>query len=223
MSRDVVATLPSTTYSFAGCGCNELFRIAHLGSRERVSCQFARAAGEFETAIDQWRAKEPLRDEHPPRRDQSVSENSSDAPHRKSTAKTWMHEHEHGERERRPEPADLHKVDIEDVLLQRKVARREFRRMRLRVCRVRRSARGGRYSADYAAHEQSCGVNGDEQRFEAGREEGRASCAGGGRSDGAPWHAGGYGRGAVLGDGGIGVFAASCHCCRLCCVVVNEV
>jgi len=87
-----------------------------------------------------------------------------------------MEDQEHGEGEGRPEPAELHKVDVEDILLLRKVAGREFGRVRLRSCAVGCAARGGGEYAENGAEEEGQGVDGDEERLEARGEEGRARC-----------------------------------------------
>lgn len=129
-----------------------------------------------------------------------------------------MHEHKHAEGKRRPEPPDLDKIHIKHVLLEREVAGRELRRVALRIGAVRRSARRGRERADDAAHKQGRGVDGDEEGFEAGGEEGRSARAGGERLhsaagfNGAGGHTSGYGGGVVRGDSRVGVFAAGGHC-----------
>ena len=86
MARDVVSAFPGSADGFAGCGSNVFARVGHVFARIRVAKQFALAACEPETAVDDWGAEEPLRDEDPPQRHHRVSENCPDPAYAQSRA-----------------------------------------------------------------------------------------------------------------------------------------
>jgi hypothetical protein len=205
VSGDIVSALPRAAHSLARRTCNKLPRIAHILSLFRIPQSLALSAREAEHGIDQRRPKEPLRDKHPVRRDREVSYHCVDPALRHALPETRVEHEEDYERQRRPEPPDFDEVDVEDILLLGEVAGREFGWVRLRDGGVGRGAGAGRERAEDAAEQEGERVDGDELRFEAGREEGRAAVRGERRADGAGGHAAREGHRAV--DCGLG-FAA---------------
>lgn len=85
-----------------------------------------------------------------------------------------MRKYEQEECKRRPEPANLDKVEIEHITLFRKVARRFARGVRLCVWEVGGVAGRGVEGAEDGAEEECAGVDCEEDCFERCWEEGRA-------------------------------------------------
>ncbi|GAB1319990.1 hypothetical protein MFIFM68171_10200 [Madurella fahalii] len=119
---------------------------------ERV---LALAAGEAEAAVDDGRAEEPLRDKHPPRRDQRPADSRASPSPTAGQRGVGQDEGEEGGRDPRPPALDEEHVD--QVVLARKVRRRQPRVLRVRLPRrvVRRRPRLGRHQReDGPEHQQ---------------------------------------------------------------------
>lgn len=135
-----MSALPRPANSLARRSRQELSRIAHILPRFRILQPLTLSPSEAEHGINQWRPKRPLRNEHPPGRNNTIPHDGIDPPPAHPIAKAGMKHQKHGEGERGPEPSDFDEVDVEHILLLRKVRGRELGDVRLRDGRVGRAS-----------------------------------------------------------------------------------
>ena len=135
MTTDIVSALPLPASKLAG-------RVREMPSgtrREAVRGRdLAHAARKAEATIDERGPKEPLRCREPAERHPDVAERGLESSRfeRGVERRTegWMRHDEGQHGGGGPEPADLHKVEVEDVAFAGKIRGREVRWVRLRCC-----------------------------------------------------------------------------------------
>ena len=126
MSRDIMPTAPISACRPARRGREKLL-LARGAGRHGLVGDFTPASCEPESAVDDGRAEAPLRDEHPPTRDESPARRSLGG--RPAVAERRMCCDEGKEGRRDPQPPALDEDDVEQVVLAREVRWR----MRLHV------------------------------------------------------------------------------------------
>jgi hypothetical protein len=177
VTTDVMATSPRTTGDLAGSVSEDFSGIAHLVLLVVVDGvvgvdDLALAAGQSKAAVDDGWAEEPLGDCAPDGCHSGIADDGANTASGEGRleARTQgaVGEAEEEEGASDPDPADLDKVDVEDIGLESKVRGCDGRRVGLEVAAVRRVARLAVQNAEQGSQHQREGVDGQQDALEEG-------------------------------------------------------
>ena len=174
MPTDIMTALPAPSHRFTRRMRRHTFRRLQVYSL--LPDNLALAAREHEATVNERGAEEPLCDSSPDGRDEQVAHDGAQATRRDHRPQRWaqtaVRDYEQAECDRDPDPADLDKVNVEDVAFARKVGRGLRGWVRLQVGAVGRvSGRGGE-DAEEGPEEEGQGVDREKGSFEGSGEEG---------------------------------------------------
>lgn len=180
VSRDVVAALPLPPSRLTGHGRQHLLDRTSSFHANLSLRQLAFAAGPPKTAIDNRRAKEPLRDKEPPSRNRQPPDPGADPPRQDDRGRRLaggLHEQGEDKGKGDPSPAALDEDDVEDVVLAGKVARDDAGVLvvRLRDVVVCGGADVGRDDGEDCAEDEDCGEDAEGDALEGRGEVWRVS------------------------------------------------
>lgn len=177
MATDIMAASPRATSNLAGSMSQDFSGVAHLVllvvvDRVILVDDLALSAGQSKTAVDDGRAEEPLGNCTPDSGHGSIADDGADTAGceggLEARTKRGVGEAEEEESACYPDPANLDKVDVEDVGLEGEVRGSDGWRMRLKVAAVGSVARGLVQDAEQGAQDQSEGIDGQQDALEEG-------------------------------------------------------